>query len=108
VTPETTIEVINTPCLVTNAADLTGRIEDRVRHHSESPWSIDFTNVHIVAMRKVDEGFREQTSSVDWFVPDSQILTWAVSWLGARGNYFECGSMVLPFLTTLFVMPMQA
>ena len=96
-TPETTIEVINTPCLVTNAADLTGRIEDRVRHHSESPWSIDFTNVHIVAMRKVDEGFREQTSSVDWFVPDSQILTWAVSWLGARGNERVYGPAFLDY-----------
>ena len=81
VTPEKTIEVITTSCLVTDAADLTERIENKIRHHPKLPWSIDFTNVHIVAMRKVDEDFREQTSRVDWFVPDSQILTWAVIWL---------------------------
>lgn len=85
-TPETIIEVINTPCLVTGAADLTGRIVSRVRHDQGLPLSIDFTNVHIVAMRQVDGDFYEQTSSVDWFVPDSQILTWAASCLGAKGN----------------------
>ena len=96
-TPEKTIEVITTSCLVTDAADLTGRIENQIRHDSESPWSIDFTNVHIVAMRKVDEDFREQTSTVDWFVPDSQILTWAVSWLGAKGNERVYGPAFLDY-----------
>ena len=54
-TPEKTIEVITTSCLVTDAADLTERIESQIRNDSELSWSIDFTNVHIVAMRKVDE-----------------------------------------------------
>ena len=96
-TPEKTIKVITTSCLVTDAADLTGRIENQIRHDSELPWSIDFTNVHIVAMRKVDEDFREQTSTVDWFVPDSQILTWSVSWLGARGNERVYGPAFLDY-----------
>jgi UDP-N-acetyl-D-mannosaminuronic acid transferase (WecB/TagA/CpsF family) len=86
VTPEKTIEVITTSCLVTDAADLTGRIENQIRHDSESPWSIDFTNVHIVAMRKVDEDFRQQTSTVDWFVPDSQIPDMGGELVGGEGQ----------------------
>ncbi len=85
-TPDLKIEVLNTPCLVTDAPDLTARIERWICEEGARTCSIDFTNVHIVAMRKVDEEFREKTSSVDWFVPDSQILTWAATWLGAKGN----------------------
>ena len=95
--PERTIEVISTPCLVTDAADLTARIEYRVRHDQGRPLSIDFTNVHIVAMRKVDEEFWEKTSSVDWFVPDSQILTWAVSLMGGQGNERVYGPSFLDY-----------
>lgn len=83
------ITVLNTPCLVTTPSDLRERITERVRRVKEGggpPCSIDFTNVHIVALRKVDAAFREETSSVDWFVPDSQILTRAAGLLGARGN----------------------
>ena len=81
------IKVITTPCLVTDDAVLTRKLMWRVKDSSlPRPLSIDFTNVHIVAMRKVDGEFFDKTSSVDWFVPDSQILTWAASWLGAKGN----------------------
>lgn len=89
--------VLNTPCLVTDPADLTGRITAKVRSGHERAWSVDFTNVHIVAMRKVDETFREETSRVDWFVPDSQILTWAASLRGARGNERVYGPAFLDY-----------
>lgn len=82
-----TINVISTPCVVTNAADLTAKLTTRCRESdSLGTCSVDFTNVHIVAMREVEIPFRGDTSKVDWFVPDSQILTWAVSWLGGKGN----------------------
>lgn len=45
--------------------------------------SVDFTNVHIVTMRRYEAAFREMTSSVDYFVPDSMPLTWCVR---ARGG----------------------
>ena len=91
------IKVLNTPCLVTDSADLTERITRRVKGGHPLAWSVDFTNVHIVAMRKVDPDFREETSRVDWFVPDSQILTWAATWLGARGNERVYGPAFLDY-----------
>ncbi|MDB4669535.1 WecB/TagA/CpsF family glycosyltransferase [bacterium] len=80
------INVISTPCLVTDSADLTARVTEHCRDSDSGTLSVDFTNVHIVAMREVHEEFREETSLVDWFVPDSQILSWAVTWLGGAGN----------------------
>ena len=91
------VQVLNTPCLVTDSADLTERITRRVQEGNERPCSIDFTNVHIVAMRKVEPDFYEETSRVDWFVPDSQILTWAASWLGARKNERVYGPAFLDY-----------
>jgi len=92
------INVISTPCLVTDPADLTRRITAKVQGDpGGKPWSIDFTNVHIVAMRKVDDAFRDETSTVDWFVPDSQILTWAVSWLGGSKNERVYGPAFLDY-----------
>jgi len=93
-----TIQVISTPCLVTDSADLTGRLTERCRQFDElGTCSVDFTNVHIVAMRQVHNDFREDTSNVDWFVPDSQILTWAVTWLGGAGNERVYGPAFLDY-----------
>lgn len=75
------IEVIGTPCLSTDKATLLARIENR---QLPRPLSVDFTNVHIVTQRRVDPAFRECTSRVDYFVPDSQVLRWAVNLLGGR------------------------
>lgn len=92
-----TVTVLNTPCLVTDPKDLTEKITELVRRDSDKPYSIDFTNVHIVAMRKTEEEFRSHTSEVDWYVPDSQILTWAVSWLGGKGNERVYGPAFLDY-----------
>lgn len=89
------IKVLSTPCLVTDSADLTRRVTQRCREPGAC--SIDFTNVHIVAMRKADEEFRAETSEVDWFVPDSQILTWAVTWLGGERNERVYGPAFLDY-----------
>lgn len=91
------IDVISTPCLVTSSPDLTEEITARCQGKSHKTLSVDFTNVHIVAMRENEPAFREETSNVDWFVPDSQILTWAVSWLGGEGNERVYGPAFLDY-----------
>lgn len=91
------VRVISTPCLVTDPADLTSRLAEHCRRSGERTLSVDFTNVHIVAMRQAHEDFCEETSKVDWFVPDSQILTWAVSWLGGTGNERVYGPAFLDY-----------
>jgi N-acetylglucosaminyldiphosphoundecaprenol N-acetyl-beta-D-mannosaminyltransferase len=85
---EPTITVLNTPCLLTTREALADRLGERCRQPraAESPLSVDFTNVHIVALRTTDDAFLETTSSVDWFVSDSQILSWAIRLLGGRNH----------------------
>ncbi|WP_193210806.1 WecB/TagA/CpsF family glycosyltransferase [Luteolibacter marinus] len=83
--PEKTI-VLNTPCVLTDKKRLTASLAEACRSRAGSALSVDFTNVHIVAMRTVDEGFHRSTSNVDWFVSDSQVLTWAISSLGAEAH----------------------
>lgn len=76
-----TVDVIGTVCSVTTARELLPFLE---RHAGAGPWSVDFTNVQIVAMRRTEPAFRETTSSVDMFVPDSQVLRWAVNLRGGQ------------------------
>lgn len=80
----TITNVIGTPCLNTSHEDLTCRLEQRRKDSAAEALSVDFTNVHIVTMRHTDAGFAEDTSEVDWFVPDSQILKWAVNLRGGK------------------------
>ena len=91
------VKIISTPCLVTDSADLTARLTRHCREENKGTCSVDFTNVHIVAMRQAHEDFCDETSSVDWFVPDSQILTWAVTWLGGEGNERVYGPAFLDY-----------
>lgn len=74
-------DVIGTPCLNTSHEDLLARLEAHARGGG-GPLSVDFTNVHIVTMRRTDRAFAAATSRVDWFVPDSQVLKWAVNLRG--------------------------
>jgi N-acetylglucosaminyldiphosphoundecaprenol N-acetyl-beta-D-mannosaminyltransferase len=45
--------------------------------------SIDFTNTQIVTMRCLDRDFRDQTSTVDLFIPDGMPLIWCLNRQGA-------------------------
>lgn len=76
------VQVISTDCTVTSYSKLGKDLGDYCLDSPESPLSVDFTNVHIVAMRDSDAEFREVTRSVDLFVPDSTVLTWAVKLRG--------------------------
>ncbi len=48
------------------------------------PFAVDFTNTHIVTMRRHDVKFREMTGCMDWFIPDSMPLIWCLNLQGAR------------------------
>lgn len=73
--------VIGTPCLNTSHADLLSLLERRLCG-TNALLTVDFTNVHITAARKIEEDFRNITEQYDLFVPDSQILKWAVNLCG--------------------------
>jgi N-acetylglucosaminyldiphosphoundecaprenol N-acetyl-beta-D-mannosaminyltransferase len=74
-------DVIGTACTVTSKEELLPLLETKA---ASGPWSVDFTNVQIVTMRRTEPAFREITSTVDSFIPDSEVLRWAVNWRGGR------------------------
>ncbi len=78
-----TVTVLNTPCILTTCENLTDDLSLWcITQGHELPLSVDYTNVHIVALRTMDSSFYQNTSSVDWFVSDSQVLNWAISLQG--------------------------
>jgi len=78
-----TTNIIGTDCVRT---DHSGLLEELVSRAGEGLVAVDFTNVHIVAMRRTQRQFREACQAMDMFVPDSQVLTWAMTLVGARGH----------------------
>ena len=93
------VTVLSTPCILTDKAHLYDDITLHCRSHCDpvGTLSIDFTNVHIVAMRSMDSEFLLQTSSVDWFVSDSQILSWSISLLGGENHTRVYGPEFMAF-----------
>lgn len=81
-----TVTVLDTPCVLADQRTLLQSLSEACQTRQRPALSVDFTNVHIVAMRTVDSGFARNTANVDWFVPDSQVLSWAMTLLGARGH----------------------
>ena len=73
--------VIGTPCLNTSHRELLTLLEERVGGKDQL-LTVEFTNVHITAARKVEKDVRDITEQYDFFVPDSQILKWAVNLCG--------------------------
>lgn len=78
------ITVLDTPCTVTSLEGFIAQAQGLARKEG-GPTAVDFTNVHIVAQRRVDPEFRRITDTMDFFVPDSQVLVWAVRLLGGKG-----------------------
>lgn len=92
------VNVISTSCLVVDSQSLQNGLEKWLSEaHQETALSVDFTNAHIVAARHTDENFRAQTANVDWFVPDSQVLTWAVKLRGGAASKRVYGPTFLSF-----------
>jgi|MDTC01.1.fsa_nt_gb N-acetylglucosaminyldiphosphoundecaprenol N-acetyl-beta-D-mannosaminyltransferase len=88
--------VIGTECLNTSPKQLAGLLDAYVEEERPT-LSVDFTNVHIVSMRQTDPSFHEVTSRVDWFVPDSQVLKWAVNLRGGGMKERVYGPKFLDF-----------
>lgn len=78
------VQVISTLCTETSYAKLGEDLGLFCAKPSGRALAVDFTNVHIVAMRDSDEEFRLVTDTMDIFVPDSTVLTWAVNFRGGR------------------------
>ena len=74
-------DVIGTPCLNTNHKDFLVLLENRICG-TQNLVTVDFTNVYIAAARKVEQEFHRITEQYDYFVPDSQVLKWAVNLRG--------------------------
>ena len=68
----TTTNVIGTECYNTSHPGLTADLALWAKLPVVT--AVDFTNVHIVAMRRSDHAFAETLTRTDFFVPDSQVL----------------------------------
>jgi N-acetylglucosaminyldiphosphoundecaprenol N-acetyl-beta-D-mannosaminyltransferase len=74
--------VLGTRLQRTSYADLTAELQQKSRE--PKPLAVDFSNTHIVTMRRHDAGFREITNRFDYFVPDAMPLIWCLNWQGAK------------------------
>jgi N-acetylglucosaminyldiphosphoundecaprenol N-acetyl-beta-D-mannosaminyltransferase len=53
------------------------------RCRQPNPYAVDFSNTHIVTMRRHDSAFAATTASIDLFVPDGMPLIWCLNRQGA-------------------------
>ena len=74
--------VLGTRLQVCTYASLTADFQARSRE--PQTFSVDFTNTHIVTLRRGDPEFRAMTSKVDYFVPDGMPLIWCLNRQGAN------------------------
>lgn len=76
-----TLRVINTPLVATSYQELSRWVYGRPG--SDAPLILDFSNTHIVTMRRHEPDFLAATDTVDYFIPDSMPLTWVLNAKGA-------------------------
>src|SRR5947207_11108033 len=74
--------VLGTPLQVCTYSSLTADLHARCR--SPQSFAVDFTNTHIVTMRRREPDFRELTSRFDYFIPDGMPLIWCLNLQGAK------------------------
>jgi N-acetylglucosaminyldiphosphoundecaprenol N-acetyl-beta-D-mannosaminyltransferase len=74
--------VLGTRLQICTYASLTADLQARSR--AGQAFSVDFTNTHIVTLRRGDPEFRELTSTVDYFIPDGMPLIWCLNRQGAN------------------------
>lgn len=79
-------DVIGTPCLLTDYAALREDLHQWVAAAGNGSLSIDFTNVHIAALRAADPAFAQDTRSVDAFIPDSAVLARAANYFAGTAS----------------------
>ena len=69
--------ILGTPVRATSYEELTAFCQSKVK--DASTFSVDFTNTQIVTMRRLDSRFQEETSKVDYFIPDGMPLIWCLN-----------------------------
>ncbi len=74
--------VLGTPLTATTYDELTGELQ-RLAKQPETV-AVDFSNTHIVTLRRHDPSFRELTSRFDIFIPDGMPLIWCLNRLGMK------------------------
>jgi N-acetylglucosaminyldiphosphoundecaprenol N-acetyl-beta-D-mannosaminyltransferase len=74
--------VLGTRLQVCTYAGLTEQLQRRSA--DTGAFAVDFTNTHIVTLRRRDTGFRNLTSGMDYFIPDGMPLVWCLNWQGAK------------------------
>ena len=79
--PVKTIPILGTPLAVATYSDLSLFLLHRSRQ--SGPFAVDFSNTHIVTMRRHEPEFRQLTSCMDLFAPDGMPLVWAMNAQGA-------------------------
>lgn len=73
--------LLSTPLQVTTYADWTKHCATLA--HGPRSTTVDFSNTHIVTLRRHDPEFRRMTDSFGYFVPDGMPLIWVLNWHGA-------------------------
>lgn len=73
--------VLGTPLVATNYDELSAWCHHRCRQ--PGPVALEFTNTHIVTLRRHDPSFRALTGGYDYFIPDATPLIWCLNRQGA-------------------------
>jgi N-acetylglucosaminyldiphosphoundecaprenol N-acetyl-beta-D-mannosaminyltransferase len=74
--------VLGTPLHATTYAVLTKELQ--ILSRQPQPFAVDFTNTHIVTLRRRDPKFRAVTSRFDYFIPDGMPLVWCLNLQDAK------------------------
>lgn len=73
--------LLNTPLCLTTYQAFAERCVELTRE--SRPIAAEFTNTHIVTLRRHDPAYRELTDGYDYFVPDATPLIWCLNRMGA-------------------------
>jgi N-acetylglucosaminyldiphosphoundecaprenol N-acetyl-beta-D-mannosaminyltransferase len=74
--------VLGTPLTATTYDELTRTLQQLAKQPRAI--AVDFSNTHIVALRRHDPQFRELTGEFDFFIPDGMPLIWCLNLQGAK------------------------
>jgi N-acetylglucosaminyldiphosphoundecaprenol N-acetyl-beta-D-mannosaminyltransferase len=84
--PFEVVNILETPCVMADFPGLVKVLHEHVSDSQRPALSVDFTNVHIVTMRRSEPDFNRTTENVDLFVPDSTVLHFCTRMMGGVGG----------------------
>lgn len=74
--------ILGTPLTATTYDELTGALQQLAKQPRTV--AVDFSNTHIVALRRHDPSFRGLTGEFDFFIPDGMPLIWCLNLQGMK------------------------